>query len=71
MAKVHRDFLAAGADVIESDSFGSSPLVLAEYDLADRAYEISRKASKPKSFSLKSDRQSCLRKFKCYILQNV
>ena len=45
VAKVHRDFLAAGADVIESDSFGSSPLVLAEYDLADRAYEISRKAA--------------------------
>ncbi|MEO0840547.1 MAG: homocysteine S-methyltransferase family protein, partial [Cyanobacteria bacterium J06643_5] len=42
VAKVHRDFLAAGADVIESDSFGSSPLVLAEYDLADRAYEISK-----------------------------
>ena len=32
VAKVHRDFLAAGADVVESDSFGSSPLVLAEYD---------------------------------------
>jgi 5-methyltetrahydrofolate--homocysteine methyltransferase len=46
VAKVHRDFLAAGADVIETDSFGSSPLVLAEYDLADKAYEISRKAAK-------------------------
>ncbi len=45
VAKVHRDFLAAGADVIETDSFGSSPLVLAEYDLADRAYELSRKAA--------------------------
>ncbi|NET71517.1 MAG: methionine synthase [Sphaerospermopsis sp. SIO1G2] len=45
VAKVHRDFLAAGADVIESDSFGSSPLVLAEYDLGDRAYEISKKAA--------------------------
>jgi 5-methyltetrahydrofolate--homocysteine methyltransferase len=45
IAKVHRDFLAAGADVIETDSFGSSPLVLAEYDLADQAYELSRKAA--------------------------
>ncbi|NES76176.1 MULTISPECIES: methionine synthase [unclassified Okeania] len=45
VAKVHRDFLAAGADVVETDSFGSSPLVLAEYDLADRAYELSRKAA--------------------------
>jgi 5-methyltetrahydrofolate--homocysteine methyltransferase len=45
IAKVHRDFLAAGADVIETDTFGSSPLVLAEYDLADQAYDLSRKAA--------------------------
>ncbi len=42
IAKVHRDFLAAGCDVIETDSFGSTPLVLAEYDLQDRAYELSK-----------------------------
>jgi 5-methyltetrahydrofolate--homocysteine methyltransferase len=45
IAKVHRDFLAAGADVIETDTFGSSPLVLAEYNLADQAYALSRKAA--------------------------
>ncbi|WNZ22087.1 methionine synthase [Leptolyngbya sp. NK1-12] len=45
IAKVHRDFLAAGADVIETDTFGSSPLVLAEYNLADQAYTISKTAA--------------------------
>jgi 5-methyltetrahydrofolate--homocysteine methyltransferase len=40
--KVHRDFLAAGVDVIETDTFGSSSIVLAEYGLQDRAYEISK-----------------------------
>jgi 5-methyltetrahydrofolate--homocysteine methyltransferase len=45
IAKVHRDFLAAGADVIETDTFGSSPLVLVDYDLADQAYNLSRKAA--------------------------
>jgi 5-methyltetrahydrofolate--homocysteine methyltransferase len=40
VAKVHRDFLAAGADVIETDTFGANALVLAEYDIADRAYEV-------------------------------
>ncbi|MBF2072908.1 MAG: methionine synthase [Synechococcales cyanobacterium C42_A2020_086] len=45
VAKVHRDFLAAGADVIETDTFGSSPIVLAEYNLADQAYNLSRKAA--------------------------
>ena len=38
---VHRDYLEAGADIIETDSFGSSSIVLAEYDIAHRAYEIS------------------------------
>ncbi|BAU11354.1 methionine synthase [Leptolyngbya sp. NIES-3755] len=45
IAKVHRDFLAAGADVIETDTFGSSPFVLAEYGLQEMAYELSKKAA--------------------------
>lgn len=31
--KVHSDFLSVGVDVIETDSFGSSSIVLAEYRL--------------------------------------
>jgi 5-methyltetrahydrofolate--homocysteine methyltransferase len=38
METVHRGFLEAGADVIETDTFGASSVVLAEYDLADQAY---------------------------------
>ncbi|WP_445636648.1 methionine synthase [Nostoc sp. DSM 114161] len=45
VAKVHRDFLAAGADVIETDTFGSTSIVLAEYDLADKAYYLSKTAA--------------------------
>jgi 5-methyltetrahydrofolate--homocysteine methyltransferase len=45
VAKVHRDFLIAGADVIETDTFGGTSIVLAEYDLGDRAYELSKKAA--------------------------
>jgi 5-methyltetrahydrofolate--homocysteine methyltransferase len=45
VATVHRDFLAAGADVIETDTFGAMSIVLAEYDLADQAYELNRKAA--------------------------
>ena len=41
---IHRKYLEAGADIIETDTFGSTSLVLAEYGLADRAYEISRAA---------------------------
>lgn len=43
--KVHRDFLAAGADVIETDTFGATSIVLAEYDLSDRAYELNKRAA--------------------------
>jgi 5-methyltetrahydrofolate--homocysteine methyltransferase len=43
--KVHRDFLAAGADVIETDTFGSASIVLAEYDLADKAYYLTKTAA--------------------------
>jgi 5-methyltetrahydrofolate--homocysteine methyltransferase len=42
MAAVHESYLKAGADIIESDSFGSTPIVLAEYGLESKAQEISR-----------------------------
>ncbi len=42
---IHRKYLEAGADIIETNSFGSTPLVLAEYGLGDRAREISRRAA--------------------------
>ncbi|MBI5464377.1 MAG: methionine synthase, partial [Ignavibacteriales bacterium] len=42
---VHRDYLEAGADVIETNSFGSTSIVLAEYALQDRAYELSFKSA--------------------------
>lgn len=43
--KVHREFLAVGADVIETDTFGGASFVLAEYDLADQAYSLNKKAA--------------------------
>ncbi|MEO1094390.1 MAG: methionine synthase [Cyanobacteria bacterium J06638_28] len=45
VATVHRGFLEAGADVIETDTFGGTSIVLAEYDLADRAYELNKTAA--------------------------
>lgn len=45
VATVHRDFLRAGADVIETDTFGSSTFVLAEYGLEAQAYDISKRAA--------------------------
>ena len=42
---IHDDYFAAGADIAETNSFGSTPLVLAEYGLADRARELNRVAA--------------------------
>ncbi len=44
--KVHAGFLDAGCDVIETDTFGAASIVLAEYDIADEAYELNLKAAK-------------------------
>ena len=43
--EVHRQFLEAGCDVIETDTFGATSLVLAEYDLQDQTYELNVKAA--------------------------
>jgi 5-methyltetrahydrofolate--homocysteine methyltransferase len=45
MPQIHQSYLAAGADVIETDSFGAMPHVLAEFGLADRAEELARRAA--------------------------
>ena len=44
--KIHREYLAAGADIICTNTFGSTPLVLNEYDLGDKADEINIAAVK-------------------------
>ncbi|MBI1948330.1 MAG: methionine synthase [Deltaproteobacteria bacterium] len=42
---IHRAYLEAGADVVETNTFGATPLVLAEYGLAERAFDINRAAA--------------------------
>jgi 5-methyltetrahydrofolate--homocysteine methyltransferase len=37
---LHRSFFDVGVDVVETDSFGSFSVVLAEYGIADRAHEL-------------------------------
>ncbi|MBA2340685.1 MAG: homocysteine S-methyltransferase family protein, partial [Pyrinomonadaceae bacterium] len=43
--KVHAAFYEAGCDVVETDSFGSTSIVLAEYDIAHLAYELNLKSA--------------------------
>jgi len=45
VAGVHASFLEVGVDVIETDTFGALAPVLAEYGIADRAWELNRRAA--------------------------
>ena len=42
--EIHARYFAAGADCVETDTFGANPLVLAEFGLADRCYELNKRA---------------------------
>ncbi len=42
---IHRGYLAAGADAIQTNSFGGSPLTLAEFGIADKAYDLNPRAA--------------------------
>ena len=42
---IHADFFNVGCDIVETDTFGGSRIVLAEFDLADRVREINVKAA--------------------------
>ncbi len=39
--RIHQDYLEAGADIVETNTFNSQAVSLADYDMPDLAYEIS------------------------------
>ncbi len=43
--EIHRSYLEAGADIIETNSFGGSPLTLGEFGLAAEAFALNRRAA--------------------------
>ena len=43
--KVHSSFLEVGCDVIETNSFGGSEVVLAEFGIAEKTYDVNKKAA--------------------------
>src|SRR3954447_11213832 len=45
IAGMHDAFFEVGVDVVETATFGSFATVLAEYDIADKSYELNRRAA--------------------------
>ena len=43
--ELHASFLEVGCDVVETDTFGGTAVVLAEYDLADEDYDLNKEAA--------------------------
>lgn len=44
LAEIALSYLQAGADIIQTNTFGASPLKLSDYDLEDKTEEINKKA---------------------------
>src|SRR5438270_5878492 len=44
--EIHADYLATGADIVETNTFGATNIVLGEYDLQDKVREINMAAVK-------------------------
>ncbi|MGM9926851.1 MAG: methionine synthase [Bacillus sp. (in: firmicutes)] len=45
ISRIHEEYLQAGADIIETNTFGGASIVLDEYNLGHLAYEINKKAA--------------------------
>lgn len=46
ISKIHEEYLEAGADIIETNTFGATSIVLDEYDLGNIAYKTNVTAAK-------------------------
>src|SRR6516162_1068642 len=42
--EIHRGYLAAGADAVQTNSFGGSPVTLGEFGLQDKAFALNKRA---------------------------
>jgi len=43
--KIHSSYFEAGADAVETNTFGANKIVLADYKLGDRVYELNKKST--------------------------
>ena len=43
---IHKQYLAAGADIVETNTFSSTVIAMADYDMQSLAYELNAAAAK-------------------------
>ena len=52
VARMHSEYFAAGVDAVETATFGAFPLVLSEYQVADKTFAINERAASIASLNL-------------------
>jgi 5-methyltetrahydrofolate--homocysteine methyltransferase len=58
--EIHKGYFAAGADMVETNSFGGSPITLGEFELEDRAFEINQRAAEHEARARWGPARACL-----------
>src|SRR5258705_8385011 len=43
--QIHESFLAVGCDAVETDTFGANKVVLAEFGIPEKAFELNRRGA--------------------------
>src|SRR6266851_2464353 len=43
--EIHRDYLAAGCEAVQTNSFGASPITLGEFGIGDKAFDLNRRSA--------------------------
>ena len=43
--EIHESFLAVGCDAVETNTFGANNIVLSEFGIADRTFELNKKSA--------------------------
>src|SRR5712691_2299428 len=43
--EIHRGYLEAGCDAVQTNSFGGSPITLGEFGIADKAFDLNRRSA--------------------------
>ncbi len=43
--EIHMGYLRAGADAVQTNSFGGSPITLGEFGIAERAFAINKRSA--------------------------
>ena len=61
--EIQQGFVAAGADIILTNTFGGSPITLDEFDLGDQAFEINKRAGELARESLEALRRDGITRY--------